>query len=103
MMNANTPTAVETTSRSVASKILITERALVRRINRALSRQARDGAELLRLHVSRSGSQHFYALGKFYLMDVYGHYVTEAGVDIEELGRSLCVLHHDEGLPGGDE
>jgi hypothetical protein len=99
MMNANTTVTVETTSRPAEPKVLITERALVKRINRALARRSGDGASFLRLRVSRSGSQLFYAIGRFYLRDLYLNCVSETGVDIEELGRSLGVMRHDEGLP----
>jgi hypothetical protein len=69
----------------------VTARALVQRINRALSKDS----EVLK---ATRGSQAVQDLGDFYVLDVRGNSVVRKDVDIEALGRKLGALRDFEVL-----
>ncbi len=72
-------------------RVPVSERALVQRINRKLSKQG----EMLRK--SRGGSA-FNTLGDFYSIDIRSNSVASHSIDIEVWGRELAVLHPWEKL-----
>lgn len=76
---------------SKATKVPVTERALVQRINRAL----RDQGEVLK---KSRGTQAFLDVGEFYILDIRGNFVAHMNVDIAELGRTLGILKDYEQL-----
>jgi hypothetical protein len=64
----------------------VSERALVRRINRVLAHQHQA------LRRCRKDARGFNNLGPYYLLDVYQSQVIDTHVNIEVLGRKLNVL-----------
>lgn len=68
---------------------IITEKALLARINRKLS------AEGEQLRKSR-GARCILDLGEFYVRDFSMNFVSETHVDPEALGRDIGVLKHYE-------
>ena len=73
-------------------KVMITERALVQRINRTL---AKDDERLKKV---KAGSRMDAEYGPYYRLDYRMNAVVEPGVDIESLGRKLGVLKPYEAL-----
>jgi hypothetical protein len=71
-------------------KVVVTERALLQRINRKL----RDKRQALK---SPRGRQ-YRELGNYYLLDLSRNSVIERDTDIEKLGRKLGVLQTWEKL-----
>jgi hypothetical protein len=67
------------------TKVPVTARALVQRINRCL---VRDGMKLKKT----KGVQAFLTLGDYFTIDTTGNYVIDKKVDIEYLGRKRRVL-----------
>ena len=72
------------------SRALVTKRAIVQRINRAL---AREGQKL----IARRGKWRS-ELGDFYIVDVIRNAITNEYVDLEDCGRGLKVLAEWEQL-----
>lgn len=68
------------------AKIPLSEKVLAQRINRKL----RKVGEVLK-HTRGTGSV-WLTLGEYYVVDIYGNYVTQYHVDVEELGRDLGVI-----------
>jgi len=76
---------------SKVSKVLVSKRALVQRINRKL---AADDECLKKTRGGRMQQE----FGDFYLLDTRINGVIGKDVDPEELGRKLGVLHPGEGV-----
>jgi hypothetical protein len=68
-----------------AAKVLVSERALIQRINRKLKH---DGEQLRRAR----GAQTEYSVGAYFIVDVMRNFITAQHVDLEKLGRELEVL-----------
>lgn len=73
-----------------SSKIPVSERALIQRINRKLPDEV--------LKKCPETSQAFNELGSFYTVNVRFNAISDKDVDIEELGRSLGALKPFEEL-----
>ena len=67
-------------------KVKVTERALIARINRKLAKQDE------KLLTCRESSPSFYTLGRYYVVNIYGNYVINQDVGLDELGREMGVL-----------
>ena len=74
------------------SKVPISERAIVARINRTLAKQ--DEA----LRRCRQDSRSFSSLGSYYTIDLNRNCITGKDLDIEAVGRELGVLKEWEEL-----
>ncbi|QHE86509.1 hypothetical protein [Hydrogenophaga sp. BPS33] len=72
----------------------ISERALTRRISRALSRE--DASRLCR---TRAGSRAELDLGEWYVLSAR-NIATSTHVDLQDLGRELGVLQSHEQIEG---
>jgi len=79
------------------TKLSVTQRALLARVNRELERLYPTGGEC-RIAPTRPGSKNRQSLGKFYTYN--GGYIMEPDIDIEALGRNLGVLKPYEVLEG---
>jgi hypothetical protein len=77
----------------MTTKIQITERALMQRIQRKLN--SRD--EVLRKTSSRSWRMQS-NVGDFYIVDARHNYVVASCLDLEELGRELKAIRPYEEL-----
>lgn len=64
----------------------ISERALIQRINRQLTKENKC------LRTTREDSQWFSDTGRYFIVSADG-LITSADVDIEELGREMKVLN----------
>jgi hypothetical protein len=73
-------------------KVMITERALAQRINRALAKEDEG------LKKAKAGSRMDIEYGRYYTLDYSRNQVIHSGVDIESLGRELGVLKPYEAL-----
>lgn len=73
-------------------KVKITERALVSRINRKLSKK--DEA----LKICSERSRGFGTLGRYYVINTYQNLIVDCGnVDIVELAKDLgCIAAYEE-------
>jgi hypothetical protein len=80
------------TAQAPGSKVPITERALIQRINRKL---ATDDKRLL---VSKPSSRWLDTTGRHYMVDVATNSNVDYHVDVEALGRELKVLKDWEEL-----
>lgn len=69
-------------------KVLISERALIARINRKLRHDEEDHLVLKKTR----GDRALLDLGYFYLLNWHGNYINAHHVNIEALGRELGVL-----------
>jgi hypothetical protein len=67
------------------TKVGISKRALIQRINRKLRREDEQ------LRAARGGRDH-QNLGDYYVIDYRGNFVTRKDVNIVTLGRELGVL-----------
>lgn len=72
--------------------IPVSERALIKRINRSLRRNFEQ------LKKCQENSRHFNDLGSFYVVDQRNNLFVERHVDIEEFGRETGVLKTNEKL-----
>lgn len=72
----------------------VTERALVRRINRKLDKLSFPQ----RVGVLAERSRGYYNLGRFHVFDVYRNALLNSHVDLVRLGRELGVLAEGEQL-----
>ncbi len=70
----------------------VTERALLRRINRKLA--SRHEA----VRSCRPGTRAYSNLGRYHLHDIYRNQVLDSHIDIQALGRKLGVLGDGETL-----
>ena len=68
------------------TKVKVSERALIQRINRKLSK------ELKSLRGAREKSIGFHDTGRYYIVDDSRNLVAATDVKLEELGRELKVL-----------
>jgi hypothetical protein len=73
-------------------KVLVTERALVQRVNRALSKDDEC------LKKSRPGSRMEMEYGMFYSVDLRTNNIVRSWKDIESVGRELDLLKQYEAL-----
>lgn len=73
------------------SKVPITHRALVQRINRVL---AKEGEQLK----SYRGGKWDSDLGRYYIIDLNRNVLVRGDVDLEALGRKLKVLAEYEAI-----
>lgn len=71
---------------------LLTERALVARINRTLAKQEQG------LRRCRENSRWFHDLGRYYVVDQATLSLCMKDVEIEDLGRELGVLTSREAM-----
>jgi hypothetical protein len=76
------------------TNVTVTERALVRRINRKLGKLPFPQ----RLCVLAERSRGYYNLGRFHVVDVYRNAVLDWRVDLVERARDLGVLAANEQL-----
>ena len=81
-------------SEGVAAVRVVTEQALIRRINRKLAREGQFGAQL---HKYRGG-RWLVDLGNFYVIDRDTGGLVQAHVDLEELAREVGALAKSEKL-----
>jgi|SRR5579859_86626 len=70
-------------------KLAVSERCLIRRINRKLSANAMQLSSAAGLRVETS-------VGRYFIVDVKRNRITQQHVDLEELGRELGVLADEE-------
>lgn len=73
------------------TKLLVSEHALVQRINRALKK---EGKVLKKSRTERSRLD----VGEWYILDTVGNYVSEKDVDLEQVGKEWEVLSDWETL-----
>jgi hypothetical protein len=78
---------------TTATKVPVTTRALIQRINRKLS------SEMMQLKTTR-GERWRNDLGDYYIIDVNKNIVVRAHLDLEELSRELGCLSPWEKLEG---
>jgi hypothetical protein len=71
---------------------LVTERALLRRINRELAKRHEA------VRSCRPGTRAYNNLGRYHLLDIYRNQVLDSNIDIQALGRKLSVLGDGETL-----
>lgn len=71
---------------------VITEPALVRRINRKIQGQG-DA-----IRACAYGSSNFFRLGRYYAVDVSTNCIIEYDVDLEQFGRQVGALKENEAL-----
>jgi len=76
-------------------RVPVTERALIQRINRRLSR------DLKQLKTSRTANTQE-MVGKYFVVDTFRNAVIETNVDPEEFGRKLEVLQLWEEVVSGE-
>ena len=79
------------------TKLRVTQRTLLARVNRELERLYPTDGEA-GISMTRPGSKNRQSLGKFYTYN--GGYITEPDIDIEALGHNLGVLKPYEVLEG---
>jgi len=72
------------------TKVLISERGVIQRINRVL---AKDDEVLKK---SRGATRH--QLGDFYIVDIHRNFVIDKDVNLEDLARKKGVLSDWEAL-----
>ena len=77
-----------------SSRVPVSERALVQRINRALVKIGRYGQVMKKTRGERARLD----LGRFYVLDMDRNVILGTHVDPESLGRQLEVLHEYEAL-----
>jgi hypothetical protein len=70
---------------------VVTERALIKRINRRL---ARDGEKVRK----NSNPRHLMDLGWYYVVDVWNNWFVASHVNLEQLGREVGALAEWEAL-----
>ena len=68
------------------SKVPVSERAVVQRINRKLRQEHEQ------LHATRPGTQAELTLGRYYVRNVTGNYIVSMHVDVEKLGREVEAI-----------
>ncbi len=73
------------------TKVPVTSRALIQRINRAL----KDRGEMVR---TARGERALLDLGQFYVIDVSANCVMAKDIDLEQWGRDLEALKPFEAL-----
>lgn len=78
---------------TTATKVPVTTRALIQRINRKLS------SEMMQLKTTR-GERWRNDLGDYYIIDVNKNIVVRAHLDLEELSKELGCLSPWEKLEG---
>ena len=76
------------------TKVKVSERALVQRINRKLGKESKA------LKVAREKSVGFQNTGRYYVIDESRNSVAATDVKLEELGKKLKVLRPYEELAG---
>jgi hypothetical protein len=78
-------------------KVMVSQRALVQRINRRL---AKENRKLCAARGFNAGGTHYddTNLGRFYVIDAYRNAVVDTRVDIADLARDLSVLKNWEEL-----
>ena len=69
-----------------ARRVPVSERALVQRINRKLTKDDEQ------LHATRPGTRAKFDLGRYYVRDFRRPNIVRMHVDIEDLARELEVL-----------
>lgn len=74
-----------------SSKVKVSDRALLARINRLLDKQ---GDKLLKSRSERSRLD----LGDYYIIDASHNVITSKNIDLEKIGRELKVLKPYEEL-----
>ena len=74
------------------TKVMVSERALIQRINRKLSKESKA------LKTSREKSVGFQITGRFYIVDDSRDSVAATDIKLEGLGRELNVLKAYEEL-----
>ncbi|MFA5412891.1 MAG: hypothetical protein WC350_06110 [Candidatus Micrarchaeia archaeon] len=76
-------------------KVLVSERALIARINRKLQSEG----ERKKLHKTRDKGSSLDNLGRFHVVDEYSNYVVDHHInDLEAFGRDMQVLAEWEKL-----
>jgi hypothetical protein len=79
----------------MTTKVPVTERALLQRINRKLAPEWQAVRKL-------RGDSHVHDLGRFYGLDTYRNTIEATHIDLEAWGRELGVLAPYEALAEGD-
>lgn len=74
------------------TKVMVSERALIQRINRKLSKESKV------LKTAREKSVGFQSTGRFYIIDDSRNLVATTDIKLEKLGRELKVLRPYEEL-----
>lgn len=78
------------------NNVTVAERALVRRINRKLSKLTHPQ----RLYVLAERSRGYYNLGRFHVVDVHSNTVLDWRVNLADRARELGVLGANEQIEG---
>jgi len=84
-------------------KVQISERALIARINRKLTKDGDQRLKTARGFWDRNRG-HWYPdsnLGRHYIIDINRNFIIGTGVDLEALGREMEVLNGWEELADG--
>jgi hypothetical protein len=73
-------------------QITLSERALVKRINRVLKRKGSLGWQLKKARGGKVKS----SVGDYYILDIERNFIMQPNVDIEEYAREIGVLQDHE-------
>lgn len=75
-----------------SSRRLVSQSALLRRVNRTLARQDKQ------VRKCRTASRDYGELGDYYCVDINRNLIVDKHVDLENYGRDLKVLNTEERL-----